>query len=57
MSRGCVTADKDDKLSDAVTTMTRLGIHRLVVTEAKDGKDVPVGILSMTDIVGHMVGG
>jgi len=56
MSRGCVTADKGEKLSDAVTTMTRMGIHRLVVTEARDGKDIPVGVLSMTDVVGYMVG-
>ena len=57
MSEGCVTVDMDAKLSDAVTTMTRLSIHRLVVTEPKDGKDVPVGVLSMTDIVRHMVTG
>ncbi len=56
MSRGCVTVDKNAKVSDAVTTMTRMSIHRLVVTESKDGRDVPVGVLSMTDLVGRMVG-
>ena len=57
MSQGCVTVDKDAKVSDAVTTMTRLSIHRLVVTEATNGKNVPIGVLSMTDIVRRMVGG
>ncbi len=57
MSRGCVTTDINDKVSEAVTTMTRMSIHRLVVTESKDGKAVPVGVLSMTDIVRRMVGG
>ncbi len=57
MSRGCATVDKDERLSSAVTTMTRLSIHRLVVTETKDGKAVPVGVLSMTDIVRPIVRG
>ena len=57
MSRGCVTVDKDSKVSEAVTTMTRMSIHRMVVTETKDGKAVPVGVLSMTDIVKRMVAG
>ena len=57
MSPGCVTVNKYRKLSDAVTTMTRLGIHRLVVTEKKDGKSMPVGVLSMTDVVARMVAG
>ena len=56
MTEGCATIDKDGKLSDAVTRMTRQSIHRLVVTETRDGKAVPVGVLSMTDIVGRMVG-
>ncbi len=57
MSPGCVTVDKDGRLSDAVTTMTRLGIHRLVVTETKYGKSMPVGVLSMTDVVARMIAG
>ena len=55
MSKGCVTADREESLSSAVTTMTRLSIHRLVVTEKRNGRNVPIGVLSMTDIVGRMI--
>jgi crotonyl-CoA carboxylase/reductase len=51
MTEGCVTCDVDAHLSDAITTMTALKIHRLVVTKRESGRDVPVGLLSMTDIV------
>ncbi|MEM7405462.1 MAG: CBS domain-containing protein [Pseudomonadota bacterium] len=51
MSDGCVTCDVDALLSDAVTTMSRLKIHRLVVTRTEGSRAVPVGLLSMTDVV------
>jgi signal-transduction protein with cAMP-binding, CBS, and nucleotidyltransferase domain len=31
--------------------MTRQRIHRLVVVDETDGRRVPVGVLSMTDVV------
>jgi crotonyl-CoA carboxylase/reductase len=51
MTEGCITCDIETPLSDAVTTMTALKIHRLVVTTQECGRAVPVGLLSMTDIV------
>jgi crotonyl-CoA carboxylase/reductase len=47
MTPGCVTCDVSTSLTQAVSTMTRLRIHRLIVTE----NDVPVGVISMTDVV------
>ena len=55
MNEGCLTCDQETALSDAVTTMTKLRIHRLVVTEKRDGLDVPVGIISLTDVVRKLV--
>jgi crotonyl-CoA carboxylase/reductase len=51
MTPGCVTCDINAPLSDAISTMTRLRIHRLIVTENRDGRNIPIGVLSMTDIV------
>ncbi len=55
MSEGCATVDLETSLSDAVTAMTRMGIHRLVVTEQKGDRNVPVGVLSMTDVVRKLI--
>ena len=51
MSRGCVTCDVGTPLNAAVSEMTRLRIHQLVVTEKSGAHNSPVGFLSMTDIV------
>ena len=51
MTEGCITCDVEASLSDAISTMARLKVHRLVVTRNEGGRDVPVGLLSMTDIV------
>lgn len=51
MTPGAVSVDIDSLLSDAVTTMTRQRIHRVVVVE--QGK--AVGVLSMTDVVRNML--
>jgi crotonyl-CoA carboxylase/reductase len=56
MSEGCATCDLEASLSDAVTAMTRMGIHRLVVTKQQAGRNVPVGVLSMTDVVRKLIG-
>ena len=52
MTEGCATSDLDAPIAEAITQMTRLRIHRLVVTE----NDKPVGVLSMTDIVRKVMG-
>jgi crotonyl-CoA carboxylase/reductase len=51
MTRGCVTCDIATPLNAAVSEMTRLRIHQLVVTGKSGEHNVPVGLLSMTDIV------
>ncbi len=51
MTASCLTCDADAKLSDAISRMTTNRVHRLVVTEKREGRDVPVGVLSMTDII------
>ena len=51
MTEGYVTCDVEASLHDAITTMTTLKIHRLVVTRHEGGRDVLVGLLSMTDVV------
>jgi crotonyl-CoA carboxylase/reductase len=55
MTEGCVTCDRETPLSDAVSTMTRLRIHRLVVTEERQGRKMPVGVISMTDVVRKLI--
>jgi len=55
MSEGCATCDLETALSDAVTAMTRMGIHRLVVTEQKEDRNVPIGVISMTDVVRKLI--
>ncbi|MBK8174638.1 MAG: crotonyl-CoA carboxylase/reductase [Rhodospirillales bacterium] len=52
MTEGCATIDAGEKLSFAISEMMKRRIHRLVVTE----KGVPVGVLSMTDIVRNLIG-
>ncbi|MEM9729810.1 MAG: CBS domain-containing protein [Myxococcota bacterium] len=50
MTPNPLTCEPDMLLADAVTLMTRRGMHRLFVTEP--GKpDVPIGVLSFSDIV------
>jgi len=55
MSEGCVTCDLETSLSDAVTAMTRMGIHRLVVTKPVEDRNVPIGVISMTDVVRKLI--
>ncbi|MCP5419939.1 MAG: crotonyl-CoA carboxylase/reductase [Gammaproteobacteria bacterium] len=51
MTPGCATCTANTKLTTAVSTMTGRRIHRLVVTD----DDVPVGMISMTDVVRKML--
>ncbi len=55
MTPGCVTCTLDTSLSDAVSTMTGLRIHRLIVTRQDHGQNVPIGVISMTDIIRKLV--
>lgn len=55
MTLGAVSCEPDDVLTDAISTMTARRVHRLVVVEERDGRNVPIGILSMTDIVRMML--
>jgi crotonyl-CoA carboxylase/reductase len=57
MTPGCATCDVNTTLTDAVSTMARLRFHRLVVTEKMNGHNVPVGVLSMTDVIGKVIAG
>ncbi len=47
MTEGCATVDIDAPMSEAITKMMKLRVHRLLVTE----NERPMGVLSMTDIV------
>lgn len=55
MSEGCATCDLETSLSEAVTAMTRMRIHRLVVTKRKEDRNVPIGVISMTDVVRKLI--
>ncbi|MEJ2387280.1 MAG: crotonyl-CoA carboxylase/reductase [Chromatiaceae bacterium] len=55
MSEGCATCDMETSLSDAVSGMTRMGIHRLVVTKRVEDRNVPIGVISMTDVVRKLI--
>lgn len=57
MTPGLVTCTASTPLSQAITDMTRLKIHRLIVVDDRAGKRIPVGVVSMTDIIGKMLGG
>ena len=51
MTPSLVSCTRDRALSEAITLMTRNRVHRLVVVEDQNGKLMPVGILSMTDVI------
>ncbi len=54
MTTPVVSVRPDLQVADAIDTLRRRKIHRLVVTEPASGGERPVGILSMTDIVARM---
>ncbi|MFZ2487800.1 MAG: CBS domain-containing protein [Anaerolineae bacterium] len=51
MTPSLVSCTNDRPLSEAITLMTRNRVHRLVVVEEQEGKLMPVGVLSMTDVI------
>jgi crotonyl-CoA carboxylase/reductase len=56
MSPDLVSCEAGTRIAEAITMMTRRRIHRLVVVEEVGGKRVPLGVVSMTDIVRSMMG-
>jgi crotonyl-CoA carboxylase/reductase len=55
MTKGCASCDANTPLTEAVSTMTGLRIHRLVVTEKVNDHNVPIGVISMTDVVRKVI--
>lgn len=56
MTKRVISVSPDTPVADAVQAMIEKRIHRLVVTEVRDDKLMPVGVLSTTDIVREMRG-
>ncbi len=56
MTPGPISCTPDTLISEVITTLTRNRIHRLVVMEERDGRQWPIGVISMTDIIEHMIG-
>ena len=52
MTEGCATCDIDTPMSEAITQMMKMRIHRVLVTE----NDKPMGVLSMTDVIRRLMG-
>jgi len=46
-----LTCHMDTEVTKAITFMTRNRVHRLIVVEERDGREWPIGVLSMTDVV------
>ncbi len=57
MTPDLVACEPGTSITEAVTMMTSRRIHRLVVLDLTGGKQEPVGVVSMTDIVRSMMGG
>lgn len=56
MTPGLITCEPGTSVTEAVTLMTRHRIHRLVVVEEQGGHRMPVGVVSMTDVIRTMLG-
>jgi crotonyl-CoA carboxylase/reductase len=56
MTPELVSCERGTSVCDAITTMTRHGIHRLVVVEREGGVTIPVGVVSMTDVIQKLIG-
>ncbi|MEA3334518.1 MAG: CBS domain-containing protein [Chloroflexota bacterium] len=56
MTDKVISVAPGDSIADAAQVMVDKGIHRLVVTETQEGRLMPVGVLSTTDIVRDMRG-
>jgi CBS domain-containing protein len=54
MSRQVVTVNPQDHLSQVARILLDRGIHRVVAVEAKNGKTVPLVVISAADLIYHM---
>lgn len=54
MSSPVVSVRAETPVEEAVELLQKRRIHRLVVTEPEGGRERPIGILSVTDLVRHM---
>lgn len=56
MTRKVISVAPEAPVREAIDAMVSKRIHRLVVTQPVEGKLMPVGIISTTDIVREMSG-
>ncbi len=56
MSSPVVGVRADTSVEEAMRLIHDRKIHRVVVTEPEGNRERPIGILSVTDLVGHMKG-
>jgi CBS domain-containing protein len=54
MSKPVISVYAETRIEDAVQLLLEKHIHRLVVVEKLDGRVLPVGILSVTDLARHV---
>lgn len=56
MSSPVISVGAETPIEEAMTLIRDRKIHRVVVTEAKGGRERPIGILSVTDLVRRLGG-
>ena len=54
MTPHAIEVDPEESLEEAARLMAEKGIHRLVIGHPHEGRRIPVGILSATDIVNEI---
>ena len=54
MSSPVISVRAETLLEEAVRLIRERKIHRVVVTVVETGRERPIGILSVTDLVGHL---
>jgi predicted transcriptional regulator len=54
MTPQAIEIDPEKTLADAAGVMAEKGIHRLVIGHPHEGRRVPVGIITATDIIKHL---
>jgi predicted transcriptional regulator len=57
MTKDVLTVPADATLEHAGRLLMERHIHRLVVVEERDGRQIPIGVLSLTDIVRDLATG
>ena len=54
MSSPVITVRADSPVTEAVRQLQERHVHRVVVTVAERGRERPIGILSVTDLIAHL---